>query len=379
VASIVGYSIFASWQGWEPIFSLGASFSFNHPAEIIGYIILGLACGLVGALYGNSFYWFRDRFRALRMPAYFKPALGGLIMGIIALWLPQVLGAGYGWIQLAIDGDTVALSVGVMALLILAKMIATGLSVGSGGSGGVFAPGLMIGAMTGGALWPLLSHIDGIAPATPGPFVVIAMMTLFGGIAKAPLAIMIMVSEMTGGYELLVPCMISVFIAYFITGKSYIYESQVPSRTESPAHQAEYSVPLLQRVKVKDTMHTTFLTIAPEVTLNELSQMMKSSRVDGIPVLRDGVLSGMVTALDIARVPEIDWAKTPAEAVMTKELVVGYASQTLFQAWELMSVNNISHLPIVDRKDPGKLLGMMDSRDIAACYRWANPAVTAAA
>ena len=284
-----------------------------------------------------------------------------------------MLGAGYGWVQLAINGNTAALSIGIMAVLIIAKMMATGLSVGSGGSGGVFAPGLMIGAMTGGALWPLLSHVDGIVPAVPGPFVVIGMMTLFGGIAKAPLAIMIMVSEMTGGYELLVPCMISVFIAYFTTGRSYIYESQVPARTDSPAHQAEYSIPLLQRVKIKDAMHKSFITTTPEIPVSELSGMMKASHVDGVPVMKGRKLLGIVTALDIARIPEAKWPETPAQSVMTTELVVGHPYQTVYQAWEIMSQKNISHLPIVEDSDGRYLIGIMDMRDIAACYRWAAP------
>jgi chloride channel protein, CIC family len=373
VASIVGYSIFASWQGWGPIFSLGMELSFNHPSQLIGYALLGLICGWVGALYGSSFYWIRERFRALRLPAYLKPALGGLLVGLMALWLPQVLGMGYGWIQLAINGNTAALPVAVMFGLILGKILATGLSVGSGGSGGVFAPGLMVGAMTGGALWPVLSRIDGIVPATPGPFVVIGMMTLFGGIAKAPLAIMIMVSEMTGGYGLLVPCMISVFIAYFITGRTYIYESQVPSRQDSPAHQADYSSPLLQKIKVKDVMHTDFLTTLPGASLNELSALMKANRIDGVPVVEDGKLVGIITALDIARVPEADWNSTLVAEVMTSKMILGYAGQTAYQAWEAMTVNNISHLPVVDRKHPERLVGMMDIRDIALCYRIALP------
>ena len=130
VASIVGYSVFSSWQGWEPIFNLGQGFSFTHPLELIGYIILGIVCGLVGIMYGRTFYGFRDIFRKIKIPAYLKPALGGFFVGILALFLPQVMGAGYGWIQLAINGDYALLPIGVMLGLIIAKMVATGFTVG---------------------------------------------------------------------------------------------------------------------------------------------------------------------------------------------------------------------------------------------------------
>jgi CBS domain-containing protein len=101
--------------------------------------------------------------------------------------------------------------------------------------------------------------------------------------------------------------------------------------------------------------------------------MMKASHVDGVPVMKGRKLLGIVTALDIARIPEASWPETPAQSVMTTELVVGRPYQTVYQAWEIMSQKNISHLPIVEEGDGRYLIGIMDMRDIAACYRWASP------
>ncbi len=237
----------------------------------------------------------RDFFRSLKMPNYIKPAIGGLIVGIIGIFLPQILGMGYGWVQFAINGNTAVLPLGIMIAVIFGKIVATSLSVGSGGSGGVFAPGLVIGGMVGGVTWSLLHNFTSIVPADPATFVVLGMMTLFGGIAKAPLAIMIMVSEMTGNYSLLIPSMVSVVIAYFLTGNSYIYENQVNTRADSPAHRAEYSVPLLEKIQIADAMVTNPITVSPICMLVTLPDLMKSNEIDAVPVLDSGKLVGIVT------------------------------------------------------------------------------------
>ena len=202
IASIVGYSVFASWHGWIPVFTISTQFEFRRPEELAGYAILGIVCAGFGILYGRMFYGVRDLFKRIRVPNYVKPAIGGLVVGVIGMFLPQILGMGYGWLQLAINGDLTALPLGIMAAVAFGKIVATSLSVGSGGSGGVFAPGLVIGGMVGGATWSLLHRFTSIVPGDPGTFVILGMMTLFGGIGKAPLAIMIMVSEMTGNYSL---------------------------------------------------------------------------------------------------------------------------------------------------------------------------------
>ena len=170
IASIVGYSVYASWSGWAPVFSINTAFTFSHPGQLLGFAILGVVCGLFGILYGRTFYWIRDFFRALKLPNYIKPAIGGLIVGVIGVFLPQILGMGYGWVQFAINGNTAILPLGIMIAVLFGKILATSLSVGSGGSGGVFAPGLVIGGMVGGVTWTLLHNFTSIVPADPATF-----------------------------------------------------------------------------------------------------------------------------------------------------------------------------------------------------------------
>ncbi|MCR4393069.1 MAG: chloride channel protein, partial [Dehalococcoidales bacterium] len=337
IASITGYSIFASWHGWTPIFGFETGLTFQRPEELLGYLILGVACGIFGKLYGWSFYRIRNFFRTIPAPNYLKPAIGGLVVGVIAIFLPQVMGMGYGWLQLAIDGNFAALPLVIIIALIFGKIVATGFSIGSGGSGGVFAPGLVIGGMVGGALWYALHGVTTFVPSSPGAFVIVGMMAFFGGIAKAPLAIMIMVSEMTSSYALLAPCMLSVVVAYVLTGNSYIYEHQVNSKADSPAHRAEFSVPYLRKIKIKDAMVTRVITGSPNMLLTQVAELMKSNEIEAVPILREGSLVGIVANLDLVRAPESKWPQMTASEVMSKQLIVAYPDETLYDALTRMT------------------------------------------
>ncbi len=368
IASITGYSIFASWHGWMPIFGFETGLTFQHPEELVGYALLGVACGIFGKLYGWSFYSIRNFFRRMQVPNYLKPSLGGLVVGIIAIFLPQVLGMGYGWLQLAIDGNFTALPLVTVITLIFAKIAATGFSIGSGGSGGVFAPGIFIGGMVGEVLWYGLHSFTTFVPTNPSAFVIVGMMALFGGIAKAPLAIMIMVSEMTSSYSLLAPCMLSVAVAYVLTGRSYIYEHQVNSKADSPAHKHEYSVPYLKKVKIKDAMVTHIITGSPNMSLTQIADLIKSNGIEAVPIVSNGSLVGIIANLDLARIPETEWSQITAGEVMSSKLIVGYDHETLYDALARMTENGISHLPIVEQYNPEHLLGILTVSDIARTY-----------
>jgi CIC family chloride channel protein len=183
------------------------------------------------------FYGTRDAFHAIPIPPHLKPAIGGLGLGLLTLALPQVLGGGYGWIQEAIDGR---LAVALALSLLGAKMLAFALTVASGGSGGVFAPSLFVGAMLGGGVAQLVHQ-------PTAAFAVVGMAAVFGGAARVPIATLLMVTEMTGGYHLLVPAALAVMLSYLVQGilsttlkYRSLYEAQVPGRADSPAHHVEH-------------------------------------------------------------------------------------------------------------------------------------------
>ncbi|MBV6757113.1 chloride channel protein [Rhodococcus opacus] len=237
VTSIVSYTVFGSFLGFGPLFGYAAQdYVFDTPAQLLWFALIGVLGGLIGLLYSGTFYTAVDLTRRLPGSRVVKPAVGGLLVGLMALVLPEVLGSGYGWIQQSMArADLAAIPLWVVLLLPFAKILATSLSIGSGGSGGIFGPGMVIGAFTGAAVWRLLEPIAPGVPDNPAPFVIVGMMACFGSIARAPLAVMLMVAEMTGSIGVLVPGMIAVGLSYLIvrlSGKT-IYRAQVENRAEA--------------------------------------------------------------------------------------------------------------------------------------------------
>src|SRR5258708_7306163 len=254
MASIVGYSVFGIWSGWNPIFGAQGNLAFTSPPQLLYYVVLGLLCGLVGFLYARGFYGLTHVFHKLPLPNWIKPAIGGLCVGLIGLVLPQALGMGYGWVQVSMGPQLLGLPLWVILVLPFAKILTTGLSIGSGGSGGIFGPGMVIGGILGALIWRISYHLLPGLPDTPAPFVIVGMMALFGGIAHAPLAVMLMVAEMTGNLSMLAPAMIAVGISSIVVGNNTIYTSQVDTRADSPAHRLQLSFPLLSTLAVRQAM-----------------------------------------------------------------------------------------------------------------------------
>jgi chloride channel protein, CIC family len=366
IASVVGYSIFGAWAGWTPVFGTSPSIGFTNPASLVWYALLGVAAGLAGIAYVRCFYWTRDAFHLIKIPPHIKPALGGLAVGLIALWFPQVLSMGYGWLQLAMDGNVAQLAAGTMLILVGLKIVATSLTIGSGGSGGVFAPGLYIGGMLGGGLWGLLHDRLPAMPAAPAPFVIVSMMALFGGVAKAPIAVMLMVAEMTGQFSLLVPAMFAATAAYLVSGETGIYESQVLTRAQSPAHRGEYTIPVLQTITVDQGMRRNVVTAAPSDSVDLAEERMNEHSLRGLPVLENGRLAGMFTATDALHARQ-KGQSTVGEA-MHRKLIVAHPQESLHSALVRMAHAGISRLPVVEPEQPDTLLGILTVRDLSAAF-----------
>ena len=240
ITSATAFAVLGSILGFDPLFGYVASdFRFDHPAQLIWFVPIGLVAAAVGYLYARTFYGTVDLMHRLPGGKVLKPAIGGLLVGLLALVIPQVLASGYGWAQKAADtGTLLSIPLWIVLILPLAKIAATSLSIGTGGSGGIFGPGIVMGAFTGAAIWRL-GHDTGLPgiPDTPAVFVVVGMMACFGSVAHAPLAVMIMVAEMTASFSV-VPCaLVSVGIASLLlsqTGVS-IYRAQRLNREEAEA------------------------------------------------------------------------------------------------------------------------------------------------
>lgn len=245
IASTVGSSIVSLWSGGSPMLGTVTASMSPFPFSLFYAALIGILCGLLGRLYAWGFYGMTQVFHRLPLPLWIKPAIGGLLVGLLGLALPQILGMGDGWIQFSMGSGLLTLPFWLLLVLPLAKILTTGLSIGSGGSGGIFGPGMVIGALAGALIWRVGYQVLPELPALPAPFVVVGMMALLGGITRAPLAAMVMGAEMTGNLSLLVPAMLAVSLSYWLVGKQTLYLSQLETRSDSPAHQLQSPSPLL--------------------------------------------------------------------------------------------------------------------------------------
>lgn len=371
ISSIVAFTVYSLHTGYGTIFTIPNLAPVTAPVELLLYGIFGILCAAVGYVYVRVFYGMRDLFAGrLRMKKMYRPAVGGLLLGILAFFLPQVLGGGYDWIQSAIDGK---MAMRVMLLLVFAKIAATSLTIGSGGSGGVFAPSLFIGAMLGGFYGLVCGSIFDQLSLHPGAFVLVGMGGFFAGVAKVPIASLIMVAEMTGGYSLIVPLMIVSTISYLLLGDVSLYEKQVPARIDSPAHLGDFAVDMLEHVTVSDAVppERKVETIPENCRFDTLLQRIVDSSQSNFPVVdATGRLTGILSISDVRRVMLAEELHNlvVAKDVATDSVLTVTPGDDLKTALRMMTKAEVRELPIVDPGDPGKLISMISRKDIIRIY-----------
>ena len=384
-SSIVAYSVFALFITPRPIFVV-PPFSFHGLSDLPLFAFLALACAGVGWLYVRVFYGIRDRvFRPLPLPRHVKPALGGLMVGLIALKFPEVMTGGYGWVQWGAIGlpPDLALSqssafvpqMGATSLLLLAllKIVATGLTISSGGSGGVFGPSVFIGGMLGGAVGQSLRSLFPGWGIEPAAFALVGMGGFFAGVSKTPLTSIIMVCEMAGSYSLLVPLMLVCGLHLALSRRWTIYEEQVPSPVDSPAHLGDFVVDVLERIRVGQVhVRTEGLEFVPEaMPFNQIIRLVADSRELLYPVVdSQGRLTGIFSLRDVRMalagsnlgplVVAADLAARPVVAVTPKD--------DLHTALKRLTQLNVDQIPVVSPDDPTHLIGLLSRRELVSAY-----------
>jgi CIC family chloride channel protein len=369
LSSIVGYTVFTFYYGWETIYHI-PKFPFT-PNELVFYGVFGFICAAVGFFYIHFFYGIRDRFfRKLRMPRSLKPAIGGLMLGGLAFFLPQILGGGNEWVQSAIDGK---LAVGLMLVLAFAKIFATSFTISSGGSGGVFAPSLFIGSMLGGSYGHLCSQLFPHWVTHPSAFVFVGMGGFFAGVAKVPIASLIMVAEMTSGYSLIVPLMIVSTISYLLLGEVSLYEKQVSTRVDSPAHIGDFTIDILDHIFVREALppNRKVETIPEGMRFEEIMEFIVHSDQSNFPVVDGaGRLKGILSLTDMRRVMlerEIHQLVV-ARDLATVDVLTVTQEDNLSTALKKMTEAEIRELPVVSREDSQRVISMLSRKDIIRTY-----------
>lgn len=369
VTSIVAYTVFGFFEGFSPMFGFaGASYQFHQPMQLIWFAVIGIIAGFVGLAYSKTFYGTVKIVKRLPGNTIIKPAVGGLLVGLLALAIPQVLGTGYGWVQISLTRDgLLGIPLWIILLLPFARILSTSLSIGSGGSGGIFGPGMVIGAFTGAAVWRVLETFAPGVPHSPAPFVIVGMMACFGSIARAPLAIMLMVAEMTGNLTILAPAMVAVGLAYLIV-RHYdqtIYESQLTNREEAAGARLKAGLPLLGRVAVTDAMATPRLVLHETDTLRDATHQLSEMGTPGAPVVdANERFLGTVTMADLLEPAGKDPSATLGRKVDAAAPSVAITS-TLDQAIDAMPADT-HWLTILD--DSRSVRGIVAFSDVVRSY-----------
>ncbi len=392
LSAITASTVARAFLGSDPAFKIPL-YSVQNPAEILLYLLLGAVSAVVGVMFIRTLYFFEDVFDKWRWPDYLKPAIGGLLLGLMGYLYPQVLGlgfvpeeelnlgiipsqniphvfgAGFPVIELALLGK---ISIGLLLTLIFLKVLATSLTLGSGNSGGVFAPGLFMGAMTGGSFGWIAHYIFPNLAAGPGPYATVGMAAVFAAAARAPLTAILIVFEMTDDYRILLPLMgaviVSVVIAQSIHPES-IYTLKLVRRGIRLFRGRDIDV--MAAVTVAEVMDKAPLTVTADMSLKDLVAMFNRTNSHGFPVLdKEGNLCGIVSLRDFRRVftPGEPIPDLTVHDIASHNPVTAFPDERLSEVLPRMAPRDLSRVPVVSREDPKKLVGVIRRHNIIRAY-----------
>lgn len=381
IASVVSYCIFGAFAGWEPLFTI-PDVAFSNPLELGPYLLLALFMALLALIYTRTFYGLKKVFDRLRIYRHLRPAIGAFLTGLVGLSLYflfgrnqkvlSVLAFGYSAIQNAMTQDD---NVSAMLLLAIAlgKILTTGLTISSGGSGGVFGPSMVIGGCGGGALGIMLHNFWPNLVQHPACFVIVGMAGFFAAAAKTPFSTLIIVSEMTGGYSLLLPSLWVCTLSFILSDEQSIYSSQVESRSRSPAHQGSYVRDVLAGLRVGEFLKPQQATMVlhPSDSLDTIIGSLDTAPYAIVPVVdAENRLLGVVS-LEEAHLALSEPAMRSlalAEDLMRMDVRPLTTNDTLDRALELFVENDLLTLPVVDDLKQKRIVGMVRRHEIASAY-----------
>ncbi|MCA9048189.1 MAG: chloride channel protein [Planctomycetaceae bacterium] len=393
ISSITAYSLYGLFlpadMTFSHVFGKLPNYTMNSLAELLPYGIMSLALSVVGILYIKCFYGLHDLFAKLPGPRHIRPAIGAFLAGLVAIGLYYgfgnerrvlaVLATGYGVLQSSLESPE-KLSLTLLLTVAFFKILTTSLTISSGGSGGVFGPSMVIGGCLGVSAGKLLEslrveywHEFWLHPISPGAFGIVGMAGFFAGIARAPISTIIMVSEMTGSYQLLLPTMWVSTLCFLLCSGTTLYRKQVPTRLESPAHRGDFTVDVLEGIKVADAYRQDRkIELVPEaMPLSGIVKLLSETHQHYFPVVNDdGKMVGIFSSDDVRSYiyDETIWELADASDVMVSRFLSVSPHDDLNTAMRKFTSLNLDELPVIDPDEPGKLLGMLRRKETIAAY-----------
>lgn len=398
LASVIFSAVTAATVSWaflgeRPAFSV-PSYGLAGPWEIIAYFGLGLIAALVGVAFIKTLYAVEDLFDNWRFPDALKPAVGAVIMGVVGFGypyllrgtvpveqlslnardllagMPQIYGSGYPSIQAALLGKV---SVWLLLTLLVLKLVATILTLGSGNSGGVFAPSLFMGAMTGGAFGWLLHSLFPQWISGPGAYATVGMAAVFAAAARAPLTAVMIVFEMTDDYRILLPLLAAVVVSMVLAEHLHhesIYTLKLARRGIHLFRGRD--VDIMSTVRVEEVMDRKPVTVSPDLPVQALPGLFLQTNSHGFPVVDEkGELWGIVSITDYRDALRPDGSIPPdlkVRDIATRDVVVAYPDEPVRAVLQRMAPRDLSRVPVVARDNPRKLLGLVRRNEIVRAY-----------
>ena len=376
-APVLGSVVLASAASWvvlrlllgnHPLFQV-PQYQLAHPLEFGIYAVLGVFGGLVSAVFTKVLLKTREWFMRLpRKTVWFQPVAGGLLVGLMALFVPQVLGVGYGYVGDALNGR---MALGIMAVLVVLKLFAVTTSYGSGNAGGIFGPSLFIGAMLGGTIGGIAHHLLPQYTATAGAYALVGMGTLFAGIIRAPMTSVVMIFETTQDYAVIVPLMISNLVSFFISARLQpepIYDAlAVQDGIHLPSAATRH-----QRAgrQVAQLMRAADDVLPAELSVGEALNLTLTSQFRSWPVCDKRGVIGVVSRVFLEQARQENKSARKLEELVKRQLWFPHlhADHSIHFALERMGKAGVDRLPVVSRADVHTLEGIVLLRDVLDSY-----------
>ena len=369
IASTVAYSLFCSVFGWGSIFQ-AADYRFDNVLALGPYTVLAGAVVLAACLFVTIFWGVHDLYQRIPIPMWVKPVTGGVLTGLLGLYLPQVLGFSYGFIQQGLDAP---LPFKLFLAVAIGKIFATAFSIGSGGSGGVFGPSVVIGGALGGAVGVLFHELLPTVVPSHAPFIIVGMAGFLAAGSNIPVTAVIVVSEITGSYHLLLPSMLVCSLSYYLSRRWNLYRSQVPDKISSPAHRGDFFTDVLEGIKVKDIFDPTkaMAAIPEDMTFSQFCRFFSATDQHYFPVVdKEGRLSGIFSINDVRHClfDDILGPVVVMKDIALKDVITTTPSEDINSLLKKFTVKNIDKMPVVADEDPRRLLGMISRREVIDFY-----------
>ena len=368
LASVLATVVSRAFLGNYPAFSI-PEYNLVSIWEIPAYLVMGFLAGLVALLFTKTLYKSEDLWDSFEIPDYIKPALGGVTIGVISLFLPQVLGVGYESITAALLGTVPWF---LLLILIFAKIAATSLTIGSGGSGGIFAPSLFIGAMMGGVYGHVVHYLFPSVTASSGAYSLVGMGAIVAGTTHAPITSILILFELTDDYRIILPlmmtCILSAVTASQLKRES-IYTMKLVRRGIDVRSGKEVSI--LKSMLVRDFMVRDVASVSETIPLNSLLHLIKESTHSYFPVLnKREELVGIISLRDIRHIllEESLMDLVIAKDIMSEDVITLASDQNLYDAMGKFGIKDIGQLPVVDKDNPKKVVGMLKRTDVIVAY-----------